>query len=82
MLGALSVVARTRFGENLTSDLAKRHMAQLHDVKEAKQACAAPYAETISEFTPKADIDLLNPRIDPYKDRRLSLNTRKRSPAL
>lgn len=58
--------------------LAKKHMAQLHDVKEAGQAFATPYAETMSEFTSKADTDLLNPRIDPYnyKDRRLSPKTR------
>lgn len=55
------MVGRTRFGGNLTADLAKNCMAQfpVQDVNEAKEECAA---ETISDFTPKADIDLQNPR--------------------
>lgn len=58
-------VVRTRFGGNLRADLAKNHMAHPHDVKEAKEACAAPCAETKSDFTPKADIDLQMSRTAP-----------------
>lgn len=57
VFAAVGAVVRTRFGGNLRADLAKKHMAQLHNVKEAKEACAAPCAETMSDFTPKADIN-------------------------
>lgn len=43
-------------------------MAQLHHVKEAKETCASLCAETMSDFTPKADIYLQNHALLRYKD--------------